>query len=83
MERTGVVAAGAPRSPVNARPVSLDERLRAVETSLIRWALKLSGGNKSKAAELLGIKRSTLGDRIVRCGLAAESRERAGIERRK
>jgi len=27
-------------------------------------------GNKSKAAALLQIKRSTLGDRIVRCGLA-------------
>jgi DNA-binding NtrC family response regulator len=29
----------------------------------------VSGGNKSRAAELLQIKRSTLGDRINRCGL--------------
>ena len=50
-------------------PVSLDDRLREVEANLIRWALKASGGNKSRAAELLQIKRSTLGDRINRCGL--------------
>jgi transcriptional regulator with GAF, ATPase, and Fis domain len=49
--------------------VSLDERLREVESNLIGWALKLSGGNKSKAAELLSIKRSTLGDRIKKLDL--------------
>ena len=52
-----------------AGPISLDERLRRVEASLIGWALKISKGNKSKAARLLRIKRSTLGDRINRCGL--------------
>jgi transcriptional regulator with PAS, ATPase and Fis domain len=35
-----------------------------VEASLIGWALAASQGNKSKAAELLLIKRSTLCDRI-------------------
>ena len=50
-------------------PISLDDRLREMEANLIGWALKVSGGNKSKAAELLQIKRSTLGDRINRCGL--------------
>jgi DNA-binding NtrC family response regulator len=49
--------------------ISLDDRLKEVEANLITWALKVSGGNKSKAAELLRIKRSTLGDRINRCGL--------------
>jgi DNA-binding NtrC family response regulator len=49
--------------------VSLNGRLMEVEANLITWALKVSGGNKSKAAELLRIKRSTLGDRINRCGL--------------
>ena len=52
-------------------PISLDDRLREVETNLIGWALKVSGGNKSQAADLLKIKRSTLGDRINRCGLNA------------
>jgi transcriptional regulator with GAF, ATPase, and Fis domain len=52
--------------------VSLDDRLRDVEASLITWALGASGGNKSKAAELLQIKRSTLGDRIRRLGLVGQ-----------
>ena len=50
--------------------ISLDDRLKEVESNLIGWALKVADGNKSKAAELLNIKRSTLGDRIVRCGIA-------------
>jgi len=52
-----------------ADALSLDDRLREVEANLITWALRVSTGNKSKAAELLNIKRSTLGDRINRCGL--------------
>ena len=54
---------------VHPSSVSLDDRLREVETNLISWALKVSGGNKSKAAELLQIKRSTLGDRIKKLEL--------------
>lgn len=49
--------------------LSLDAYLRRVEAECIASALTASGGNKSRAARLLGIKRSTLGDRIVRCGL--------------
>jgi DNA-binding NtrC family response regulator len=49
--------------------VSLDARLQEVETHLISGALEASHGNKSRAAELLRIKRSTLGDRIPRLGL--------------
>ncbi len=52
-----------------ATPISLDDRLRELEASLISWALNASRGNKSKAARLLQVKRSTLGDRINRCGL--------------
>jgi DNA-binding NtrC family response regulator len=65
--------ADAARQP---RPISLDDRLRAVEASLIGWALKETHGNKSKAAALLRIKRSTLGDRINRCGLGRPSRSK-------
>lgn len=54
-------------------PISLDDRLRELEASLISWALKVSNGNKSKAAELLQVKRSTLGDRIRHCGLEAQA----------
>jgi transcriptional regulator with GAF, ATPase, and Fis domain len=50
-------------------PIGLDDRIRELESNLISWALKVSKGNKSRAAELLRVKRSTLGDRIARCGL--------------
>jgi transcriptional regulator with PAS, ATPase and Fis domain len=49
--------------------VSLEDRLQELEANLITWALRVSGGNKSKAAGLLQIKRSTLGDRIKKLGL--------------
>jgi transcriptional regulator with PAS, ATPase and Fis domain len=52
--------------PVTGAGLSLDDHLEKVEASLIDWALAASGGNKSKAAELLLISRSTLGDRIRR-----------------
>lgn len=59
--------------------ISLDDRLREVETTLIRWALDASHGNKSKAAAMLQVKRSTLGDRIRHCGLdEATSETRSG-----
>jgi transcriptional regulator with GAF, ATPase, and Fis domain len=58
--------------PATTRHVSLDARLQEVETHLISWALKASHGNKSRAADLLRIKRSTLGDRIRKLGLDHE-----------
>jgi DNA-binding NtrC family response regulator len=71
-----VPAASELAAPVDANSsISLDDRLREVESNLISWALKVSDGNKSKAAELLSIKRSTLGDRIARCGLMESTRE--------
>ena len=56
--------------PIECLPpgVSLDEHLAKVEAGLIAWALRASGGNKSRAAELLHIKRTTLADRISRLG---------------
>jgi transcriptional regulator with GAF, ATPase, and Fis domain len=59
----------APAPPAAPRRLSLDARLEEVETHLIGWALRTSHGNKSKAAALLRIKRSTLGDRIRKLGL--------------
>ena len=46
----------------------LDEHLRRVEARLITEALAASRGNKSHAARILGVKRSTLVDRIARGG---------------
>jgi DNA-binding NtrC family response regulator len=63
-------------------PISLDDRVREFEASLIQWALRVTHGNKSRAAALLQIKRATLGDRIVRCGLAeppADTPEQAAV----
>lgn len=58
-----------PAAGMMPSPISLDDRVREFEASLIKWALRVTHGNKSRAAALLQIKRSTLGDRIVRCGL--------------
>jgi two-component system, NtrC family, response regulator AtoC len=64
-------AVALPAAPAtqDTAPIALDDRLRELESNLITWALKVSNGNKSRAAELLQVKRSTLGDRIQRCGL--------------
>jgi transcriptional regulator with GAF, ATPase, and Fis domain len=63
-------SAPAPVEPArHSAALSLDDRLREVESHLITWAMTASHGNKSRAAELLQIKRSTLGDRIRRLGL--------------
>jgi transcriptional regulator with GAF, ATPase, and Fis domain len=84
MVRTGCLAAGvlfgagdpvataatAALAAGEAQSISPDDRLRDVESNPITWAPKVSDGSKSRAAELLGIKRSTLGDRIARCGLS-------------
>jgi DNA-binding NtrC family response regulator len=76
--RTAGVETGVPAPALSPGPmgVSLEDRIREVETSLIGWALKASAGNKSKAAVLLKVKRSTLGDRIKKLGLGhLESRD--------
>ena len=61
---TAPQSAAAEDPPAAHGGISLDDRLEQVEASLIGWALAASHGNKSKAAELLLIKRSTLCDRI-------------------
>ena len=64
--------AAPPRAALTAGVVegSLDERLELLEAQIITAALRSAKGNKSKAAALLRIKRSTLGDRIRKLGLA-------------
>jgi transcriptional regulator with GAF, ATPase, and Fis domain len=65
-----VIAPAPASTAASTASVSLDDRMKEVEHNLIAWALKVTGGNKSKAAELLQIKRSTLGDRVKRLGLS-------------
>jgi DNA-binding NtrC family response regulator len=66
---------------LSTTPISLDDRLRELEASLISWALTVSRGNKSKAARLLQVKRSTLGDRINRCGLGGQPETAPAVRR--
>ena len=65
-----VTKAESPAKDVVLNGLPLDERLRRIEATIIAEALAATGGNKSRAATRLGIKRSTLGDRIQRCGVA-------------
>jgi DNA-binding NtrC family response regulator len=58
-----------PAGQVLPAGMTLDERLRKVEFEIIMAALRDAGGNKSRAAAVLGVKRSTLGDRIARLGV--------------
>ena len=64
-----IVPVAPPAPPQQVVPIGLDDRIRELESTLIGWALNVSHGNKSRAAALLQIKRSTLGDLIARCGL--------------
>ena len=68
-KQPAVTVPGPTAVPEVSTSIFLDDRIRELERSLIGWALKASNGNKSRAAECLHIKRSTLGDRIQRCGL--------------
>lgn len=51
-------------------PSDLHERIISeVERPLVETVLRHTGGNQSRAAEILGITRSTLRSRILRYGL--------------
>ncbi len=52
--------------------VDLQRYVHDVERELIRHALERTGGNKNKAAQLLGIKRTTLVEKAKRLGLDRE-----------
>jgi transcriptional regulator with PAS, ATPase and Fis domain len=54
----------------NEPAIKLDPFLAEVEKELFQRALKRTGGNRTKAAELLGINRARLIRRLVQLGLA-------------
>jgi DNA-binding NtrC family response regulator len=56
------------RSPAEL-PLKLNEFLAEVEKELLHRALRKAGGNKTKAAELLGVHRARLIRRLVQLGL--------------
>ena len=49
-----------PNVELTEEGINFDEIVGSLELSLLNQALKRSGGNKAKAADLLGIKRTTL-----------------------
>jgi len=56
--------------------------LEAVNKNLIRQAMEKSGGNKTKAARLLGISRPTLVYRLKKFGLKTEFRLKEAADKR-
>ena len=54
-------------------PIRIDEFLAEIEKELLARALRASRGNKSKAANLLGISRPRLLRRLAQLGLIAPS----------
>ncbi len=60
-----IVAAG-PTLPPGA---SFDDAVSEYERALIRWALEQSGGVQRRAAERLGLKPTTLNEKIKRLGV--------------
>jgi two-component system response regulator HydG len=44
--------------------------LEAIERAYIQWTLQNEGGNKSRAADMLGIDPSTLYRKLARYGVA-------------
>ena len=69
------IAAPATRSTIEAGPsepttILLRERLAAIERVEIEDALRTAGGNRSRAARLLGITRNGLTHKLRRLGLA-------------
>ena len=66
------LAADAVRWPQRPQqPIDLVQTLEQIETELIQKALERAKGNKSRAAELLGLSRPRLYRRLVQLGLSA------------
>jgi transcriptional regulator with PAS, ATPase and Fis domain len=62
-------AAADPRWALPSEGLDINETLATVETRLTLDALRRSNGNKAKAAELLGLKRTTLVERLKKLNL--------------
>lgn len=67
--RNQMVTAGLNSKQANMT-TALDESVAQFETKLIRQALTTTGGNKAKAAELLGLPASTLKSKMKKYGIA-------------
>ena len=62
--RGAPTSAGAPPAPLPSEGVDLYAALGELEDRLIREALERSGGNRNQAAQSLGLKRTTLVEKL-------------------
>lgn len=53
-----------------SKPINLQKILREIEEKYIKDALKVADGNKSKAAELLSMNRTTFQEKCKKMGIA-------------
>ena len=76
----------------DADGAGLEERLEGIERALIEQALERNGGNRSRAAKLLKLKRTTLLQKMLRLDIGARKskairkpkpRTKARVRRRK
>lgn len=70
---------GSPRFdgwPLPENVAGLTEAIAGVERSLIDAALRRAAGNQAKAAQFLGIPRTTLRDKMTKYGMVGESSKR-------
>jgi two-component system response regulator HydG len=59
-----------PEPLIADRPASANPALDVIERAYIMWVLQCEGGNKSRAADILGIDPSTLYRKLSRYGVA-------------
>jgi DNA-binding NtrC family response regulator len=59
-----------PEPLIAERPASANPALDVIERAYIMWVLQCEGGNKSRAADILGIDPSTLYRKLSRYGVA-------------
>lgn len=61
--------------PSDKESISLESTLRGFEKKMLAWALDKSGQNKSLAARILQLSRSTFRSKLIKHGLDSEEEE--------
>lgn len=79
-QRVHLAAAASRLSRRTSQPIQLEDFLGEIERELISRAMRLSKGNKAKAARLLGLTRPRLYRRMVQLGLEQEKQDVKPIE---